>query len=154
MDKVTKDRIALLHPRIRDVVTQTLEKLSTELPKNIDVRITQALRTFSEQDNLFNKGRSAPGPKVTNARGGESIHNYGLAFDYVLFIDGKISWEVDAAWKKVAAAFKAEGFTWGGEWKSIKDYPHLERTFGYSWQQLLEKYKRKDFIAGTQYVNL
>lgn len=154
MDKVTKERITLLHPKIRDVVTRTLEKLETELPTNIDIRITQALRTFTEQDALFNKGRSTPGPKVTNARGGESIHNYGLAFDFVLLIDGKVSWEVDANWKKVATTFKAEGFTWGGEWKSIKDYPHLERTFGYSWQQLLDKYKRKDFIAGTQYVNL
>ena len=154
MDKVTLDRIAFLHPHIRDTVIQTLQKLEQELPINVQVRITQGLRTFAEQDNLFKKGRSAPGPKVTNASAGQSIHNYGLAFDYVLLIDGKVSWEVDKNWKKVASAFKAEGFSWGGEWKSLKDYPHLERTFGYTWQQLLEKYRDKDFIPGTQYVNL
>lgn len=154
MDKVTIDRIDLLHPRIRGLVEQTLTKLKVSLPGGVDVRITQGLRTFSEQDNLFKKGRSAPGPKVTNAKGGESIHNYGLAFDFVLMIDGKVSWEVDQNWKKVAQAFKDQGFTWGGEWKSIKDYPHLEITFGHTWQQLLDKYRKKDFIAGTQYVNL
>lgn len=152
LDKVTLDRIALLHPRIRDLVRDTLSEL--KLPQNVQVRITQGLRTFSEQEKLFAQGRTTPGSKVTNARGGESIHNYGLAFDYVLLVNGKVSWTVDDSWKEVAATFKSKGFSWGGEWKSIKDYPHLEITYGYSWRQLLDKYNKKDFIAGTQYVNL
>ncbi|SEW21499.1 peptidoglycan L-alanyl-D-glutamate endopeptidase CwlK [Chitinophaga sp. YR573] len=152
MEKLTLERIETLHPRVRSQVKEILEEL--ELPDNVQVRITQALRTFKEQDGLFAQGRTKPGSKVTNAAGGESIHNYGLAFDYALLIDTKISWKVDENWKKVAQAFKAKGWTWGGEWKSIKDYPHLENTFGYTWQKLLEKYKKGDFIKGTQYVNL
>jgi len=152
MDKITQARAALLHPAIREVVLDTLNSL--KMPPGIEVRITQSLRTFSEQDKLFAQGRSAPGQKVTNARGGESLHNYGLAFDYVLIINGEVSWNVDSNWTKVAETFKKQGFSWGGEWKSIKDYPHLEKTFGYSWQQLLSKYRKGEFIEGTQYVRL
>lgn len=154
MDKITKDRIAFLHPKIRDQVEQALLKIEAELPSGIQVRITQGLRTFAEQEALFSKGRTVPGKRVTNATGGQSIHNYGLALDFVLLVDGKVSWTVDENWRKVAEAFKAQGFSWGGEWKSLKDYPHLEKTFGHTWQQLLEKYQRKDFIEGTQYVKL
>jgi len=152
MDKITQARAALLHPAIREVVLDTLNSL--KMPPGIEVRITQSLRTFSEQDKLFAQGRSAPGQKVTNARGGESLHNYGLAFDYVLIVNGEVSWKVDSNWTKVAEAFKKQGFSWGGEWKSIKDFPHLEKTYGYSWQQLLSKYRKGEFIEGTQYVRL
>ncbi|NLR60688.1 M15 family metallopeptidase [Chitinophaga polysaccharea] len=152
MDKLTLARAQLLHPIIRDTVISTLEGL--KLPPGVQVRITQSLRTFAEQDKLYAQGRSAPGQKVTNARGGESLHNFGLAFDFVLLINGQVSWTVDENWKKVAAVFKEQGFSWGGEWKSIKDYPHLEKSFGYSWQQLLDKYRKGEFISGTQYVRL
>ena len=152
MDKLTLARAQLLHPMIRDAVIAILEDL--KLPQGVQVRITQSLRTFAEQDKLYAQGRSAPGQKVTNARAGESLHNFGLAFDFVLLVNGQVSWTVDENWKKVAASFKEQGFSWGGEWKSIKDYPHLEKSFGYSWQQLLEKYRKGELISGTQYVRL
>ena len=119
MDKLTLARAQLLHPMIRDAVIAILEDL--KLPQGVQVRITQSLRTFAEQDKLYAQGRSAPGQKVTNARAGESLHNFGLAFDFVLLVNGQVSWTVDENWKKVAAAFKEQGFSWGGEWKSIKD---------------------------------
>lgn len=152
MDKITQARADLLHPAIRQIVSNTLNNL--KFPTGVEVRITQSLRTFSEQDKLFALGRTAPGQKVTNASAGQSLHNYGLAFDFVLMVNGEVSWNVDKTWKMVAEAFKKQGFTWGGEWKSIKDYPHLEKTFGYTWQQLLAKYHKGEFIEGTQYVKL
>ena len=57
------------------------------------------LRTFEDQDKLYAQGRTKPGQIVTNARGGDSLHNYGLAADYVL--DGQVekpgiqwSWDI------------------------------------------------------------
>lgn len=152
MDAITKTRIATLHPLVRKEVEDTLN--SIVLSEGTTIRVTQALRTFAEQDALYAQGRTKPGSKVTNATGGQSIHNYGLAFDYVLMKDGVADWTVNADWKKVAATFKAKGWEWGGDWKSLKDYPHLEKTFGQTWKTLLAKYKAKDFITDIQYVKI
>jgi peptidoglycan L-alanyl-D-glutamate endopeptidase CwlK len=84
-------------------------------------------------------------PKVTNSRGGFSFHNYGLAIDIVLIVDGKsASWEIKkdfdgdgkADWMEVVAIFKSFGWEWGGDWK-FYDAPHFQKTLGYSVRQLL-----------------
>jgi peptidoglycan L-alanyl-D-glutamate endopeptidase CwlK len=154
LDKITLDRIESLHPKIRNEVKETLDLIQEGLIKGKYIRIAQALRTFSEQDALYQQGRTKPGKVVTNAAAGQSIHNYGLAFDYLFIIDNHASWEVDNDWKKVASIFQEKGWIWGGLWKSIKDYPHLEKTFNYTWQQLLDKYNKKDFIVGTKYIDI
>ncbi|WP_051424674.1 M15 family metallopeptidase [Paenibacillus graminis] len=102
--------------------------------------ITQGLRTIAKQDALYAQGRTKPGPIVTNARGGHSYHNYGLAIDFALLQpDGRnVSWDMNrdgngdrvADWKGVVQQAKALGFEWGGDWTSIKDYPHFQMTFG------------------------
>jgi len=75
---------------------------------------------------------------VTNARGGYSNHNFGLAVDYFLVSDdgSKALWTVNNKWKRVAAIGKELGFSWGGDWSSFRDYPHLEMTGGLSTAQL------------------
>src|SRR5258707_663519 len=62
------------------------------------IMITQGLRTWDEQDELYAKGRTAPpvGKQyiVTMAKGGESYHNFGLAFDIVVLdAAGKSDWD-------------------------------------------------------------
>jgi peptidoglycan L-alanyl-D-glutamate endopeptidase CwlK len=106
---------------------------------------------------------------VTKARGGQSIHNYGLALDIVLIkdtnSDGRVdtaSWETNvdfdkdgkADWIEVVNILKANGWEWGGDWRSFKDKPHFEKRFGYTWKQLLNKYNTRDFIPGTEYINI
>ena len=59
-----------------------------------------------------------------------------------------------ADWTEVVEVFKKYGWEWGGNWSSIKDYPHFQKTFGYTWQKLLDKYNKSDFISGTKYVNI
>ena len=95
IDKITEERIKLLHPSVRDEVKILIDKINTcVLTGSAKVRIAQGFRTFAEQDALYAQGRTKPGAKVTNAKGGQSIHNYGLAVDIVLIIDGKIaSWD-------------------------------------------------------------
>jgi hypothetical protein len=73
-----------------------------------------------------------------------------------------LSWDVNydfdkdgvKDWQKVVTAFKALGYTWGGDFRSITDNPHLEKNFGHNWKDLLTKYNNKDFIPGTNYVRL
>jgi len=103
------------------------------------------------------------GNKVTNAKGGQSYHNYGVAIDFVLIIDGKdASWDINkdwdddqvADWIEVVKIFKAAGWEWGGNWTSLKDYPHFQKTFGNSISDLIKKYKQGYFLPDSTYVNL
>ena len=140
IDKSTQERIKLLHPALRDEVTKLVEEANKRLTSHSHVRIIQGLRTIEEQNGLYAQGRTKPGPIVTNAKGGSSYHNYGLAIDFCLIIDNKeVSWSVSkdydgdgmADWMEVVKVFKDAGWTWGGDFKSIKDMPHFEKTFSF-----------------------
>lgn len=106
----------------------------------IPIVVTQGLRTFAEQNALYEQGRTKPGSIVTNARGGYSNHNFGVAIDFALLTnEGKsVSWDTKldgnrngkADWNEVVTLAKALGFTWGGDWKTFLDLPHFEMTFG------------------------
>jgi peptidoglycan L-alanyl-D-glutamate endopeptidase CwlK len=160
-DKITLERANRLHPMIRQEVVALLEAAEQLLPYNCAIRMVQGLRTFEEQAILYAKGRTAPGRKVTNAKPGASFHQYGLAFDYALLydLDGngnfeKLSWSVNEDWKTVAILFEDNGYTWGGRWSKFVDAPHIEKTFGYTWRELLALHKQKKFIPGTTYIDL
>jgi peptidoglycan L-alanyl-D-glutamate endopeptidase CwlK len=164
IDKVTKERIKLAHPKLRDELETLIEKINKDiLTGNAKVRITYTLRTFAEQDELYAQGRTKPGKKVTNAKGGDSFHNYGLAVDIVLIINGAIaSWDTkkdfdkdqQADWMEVVKAFKDAGWAWGGDWRTFKDMPHFEKTFGNTISALKRKHQNKQFITGTKYVRI
>lgn len=136
MDKYSKARIELLHPSVRCEVTNIINECEKALTGRAKVRITQGLRTDAEQTALYAQGRTAPGKIVTNAKAGQSIHNYGFAVDICLIIDGvtaswdtKTDWDGDkkADWMEVVEIFKKHGWEWGGDWKSFKDMPHFEK---------------------------
>jgi peptidoglycan LD-endopeptidase CwlK len=156
MDTTTIDKISKLHPSVRAEVKKIIEECDKALTGKAKVRITQGLRTFKEQDGLYNLGRTVANsvgktPKkplgniVTNAKGGKSIHNYGFAVDICLIIDGKVAswdtakdWDNDriADWYECVKIFIKNGWEWGGNWKKFKDLPHFDkRGFG-SWQSL------------------
>lgn len=145
-DPVSERRIATLHPKIAGEVLMLFNKANNELlTGNAKARVTCGFRTVVEQNLLYNQGRTMPGKIVTNAKGGESIHNYGLAFDFCLIVDKKhASWEwlrdfdgdKVADWMEFVNLFKAHGYEWGGDWKSFKDRPHLQKTFGKSVSEL------------------
>lgn len=157
MDQPTKNRIDLLHPARREEVERLVNEANSKLTSHSEIRIVQGYRTFEEQHQLFLQR-----PRVTKADAGQSLHNYGLAIDFCLLIDGKeISWDLKkdwdgdkiADWMEVVKVFRDAGWEWGGTWK-FTDNPHLQKTGGYTWQQLLVKHNAKDFISGTNYVNL
>ncbi|HBP63642.1 MAG TPA: cell wall biogenesis protein [Desulfosporosinus sp.] len=103
---------------------------------NLDIMINVAFRSWDDQDKLYAAGRTMPGAIVTNARGGESYHNWGLAFDASPIINGKLS-DDTAAFKKMGKLGEQLGLEWGGSFKSIVDLPHFQVTFGLSNEDLL-----------------
>jgi len=153
-DKTSLDRLNKLHPDVRQSAIDAYTEACSETPVGVHPFITETERTFQRSDDLYAQGRTKPGSIVTNAKGGDSLHNYNLAIDFVNQVNGKASWNVDANWMKVVEIFKNHGWKWGGDFKSIKDYPHFEKTMGLTLSQIKAKYKAKDFISGTNYINL
>lgn len=152
-DNITLDRINKMHPKVRDEVREQYLTINTALPHGVRLRFSATHRTNSEQDALYRQR-----PKVTNAKGGQSIHNYGLAFDIVILYDRDgngtfetASWALDSNWMRVVNFFKSRGWTWGGDWTSFKDYPHFEKTFGETWRTLQRKKKFRDPDTGVEY---
>lgn len=121
-DPLTAQRIAQLHPVIRAKVADFILEAQK---RGIYLRVFSGLRTFDQQARLYAQGRTAPGTIVTNAKPGESWHNYGLAFDVVEMEGGRALWS-NPRWKQIGALGKNFGFEWGGDWKSFDDKPHFE----------------------------
>lgn len=120
------------------VKESALELIKRAYKEGIYVQISSGFRSFADQNVLYAQGRTKSGNVVTNARGGYSNHNFGLAIDYFLVSDdgSKALWTVNDKWRRVAAIGKELGFSWGGDWKSFPDYPHLEMIGGLSTAQL------------------
>jgi peptidoglycan L-alanyl-D-glutamate endopeptidase CwlK len=165
MDNITKERIKLLHPVVRNEVQEAVTHINTNLlGKNVRLRLAYTLRTIEEQNLLYAQGRTKPGKIVTNAKGGQSVHNYGLAFDIVILLDKNgdgnfetASWDTKADndnngltdWTIIARYLKSTGWSWGGDWKSFPDYPHFEKTFGHNWRSLQALYNSGNVITET-----
>ncbi len=94
--------------------------------------ITSGYRSPEEQTKLYAQGRTAPGKKVTNAKAGESLHNYGVAFDVAFMVDGKPSWDNKHPWQLLGETGEALGLSWGGRWTALVDRPHFEELNGYT----------------------
>lgn len=156
METKSIERLHLLHPICRDKALLAYNEAVKATPVGVHPFIDQTYRTFDESDKLYAQGRTTPGEIVSNAKGGQSWHNYGLALDFHLQINGKDVWdENNASWKVVVNIFKQHGFTWGGDFAgNFKDYPHLEYKHGYTLAQVQELHSKGDFINATTYLNL
>ena len=103
--------------RVRQVIV--------EMRKQADWKIICGIRTYDEQDALYNKR-----PRVTRARGGQSMHNFGLAADFCLFEDGKDIWSPSEGPKSIyaplAEATRQAGLVWGGGFRTIYDPGHIQ----------------------------
>lgn len=106
-----------LQPAFRAKVVQFLSACKAA---GIDILVTCTTRTMDEQARLYAQGRTIPGHIVTNAKPGQSAHNYGLAVDIVPLVDGKPDWAFNAAhpslvWAKVGRLGKLAGMDWLGD---------------------------------------
>jgi len=126
-----------VHPLLADKVAYMIDYCKRH--HGLTVIITQGLRTIEQQDALYAQGRTIPGNIVTNAKGGTSYHNYGLAVDFAVKVAGKVSWDakVDSNeangpdYDEVGKVGEGFGLEWGGRWPN-PDRPHLQMTFGLS----------------------
>ena len=160
LDKITLSRIETLHPKLRLEAKDIYIQICRCLTGKAQVRFTQTFRSIAEQHALYAQGRTAPGQIVTWAEGGRSYHNYGLAVDICLLVDGKtISWDTLkdydgdglADWMECVKVFETYGWEWGGRWtKGKTDMPHFQKTFGKTTTWLAEQVKK----TGRVYVEL
>jgi peptidoglycan L-alanyl-D-glutamate endopeptidase CwlK len=147
-DAVSEAKILTLHPKIRDKAREFLVKAEKAGYK---LRITSGLRTYAEQNALYAKGRTTAGSIVTNAKGGQSNHNFGTAFDVVPIVNGKADWN-SKDWDKIGEIGKSIGFAWGGDFRNFSDKPHFEMQFGLTLAQLRKKYESGD--KQGEYINI
>lgn len=168
-DLISIPRVELLHPKLRAEAKQIITDAENKFPSNMAIRVVQGLRTWAEQDALYAQGRTKPGPIVTKAKGGSSFHNIGLALDFAIVMDKdgngsfeELSWDTvkDADkdgmpdWNEVVTSFESKNWEWGGKWRTFKDLPHVQKTFGLTIAQCRERYIAGNFIPGTKYINI
>jgi peptidoglycan L-alanyl-D-glutamate endopeptidase CwlK len=135
VDERSEKNIATLLPPVQPIA-RALVRAAAQA--GITIKVISGTRTYAEQDALYAKGRTAPGPKVTNARGGYSNHNFGIAFDIGIF-EGNSYIPESPLYRKVGQLGKLLGLLWGGDWTSFKDEPHFEyNPHGYSLADLRE----------------
>ena len=108
------------------------------------IGIGECLRSVSEQNELYAKGRTKPGRIVTHAKGTDygSMHQWGIAFDFYRN-DGKGAYNASGDFfHKVGKIGTGLGLEWGGNWKNIKDMPHFQLPdWGSTPAKLRQKYK-------------
>jgi peptidoglycan L-alanyl-D-glutamate endopeptidase CwlK len=119
-----------------ETLTPGLRLVLEEAIKIYDFSVIQGHRSHEEQARLYAKGRTTPGPRVTNARPGQSNHNISPspAVDVAPYIAGTVAWDRTKEFYYLAGLImgiaKEFGVSlrWGGRWKSIVDLPHFEEV--------------------------
>ena len=122
VDPRSEKAIATLQPEVQPMARALVQKAAAA---GIRIKILSGLRTYAEQDALYAQGRTAPGKVVTNARGGQSNHNFGIAFDVGVF-EGNTYLDESPKYKAVGVLGEELGLEWGGNWKTIVDQPHFQ----------------------------
>ena len=99
--------------------------------EGIELLITSTYRDIESQNALYAQGRTEPGRVVTNAKGGQSFHNYRCAVDVVPLVNGKPDWDgTHPIWVKIGNYGKLAGLEWAGEWTRFKELAHFQYTGG------------------------
>lgn len=121
------------------VVQAKAEKMiAAARAEDIDLIVTSTYRDHASQNALYAQGRTKPGKVVTNAKGGQSWHQFRVAFDVVPVRAGKAIWNDTALWKRIGAIGKKFGLEWAGDWKTFKEYPHFQYRGGLTMRELAQ----------------
>ena len=125
---VNSQNIEDLHPKLQRLCNEFLSKCKEQ---EIEILITSTYRDIESQDALYAKGRTLKGQKVTSSKGGQSFHNWHVAFDFVPIKDGKAQWNDIELFHKCGQIGESVGLEWGGRFKRFKDLPHFQYTKGH-----------------------
>jgi len=108
--------------------------------EGIELLVTSTYRDHASQAALYAQGRTIPGNIVTNARPGQSYHNWRVALDVVPIRAGKPVWGTTGVdgqlWGRVGAIGESCGLEWAGRWKSFREFAHFQYTGGLKLSQL------------------
>jgi len=128
---INSRKIEDLHPI---VAAKCRDFLARCRAAGVDVLVTSTYRDLESQAALYAQGRTAPGKRVTNARPGESWHNWRVAFDVVPLRLGKPVWGTTGKdgelWEQVGRIGEACGLEWAGRWRSFREFAHFQFTGG------------------------
>lgn len=146
---INSRKITDLHPKVAVMAAEFVQQCAAV---GIDVIITSTYRDNEAQAALYAQGRTAPGKKITNARPGQSWHNWKLAFDFVPLRYGKPVWGTAGngidenpadddkddleLWLRCAMIAESIGLEWAGRWKSFKEFAHCQYTGGLTLEDL------------------
>ena len=122
LDRRSETNIATLKSWVQPVARQFIQALRG---RGIDARVISGTRSYDEQNALYAQGRTTPGRIVTNARGGYSNHNFGIAFDIGIFDNGRYLPQ-SPLYAEAGPIGKSFGLSWGGDWVSFRDEPHYQ----------------------------
>lgn len=123
-DARSEANIRTLIIEVQALCRQSLARIRTKF----DARIISGTRTYAEQTAIYRQGRFGnAGPVVSNAKAGQSWHNFGRAWDIGIFEGGKYLGD-GAQYGQAAALGKIPGVEWGGDWNKFKDKPHYQVT--------------------------
>lgn len=128
-----------LHTKVTAMASEFINRCKAE---GIDVLITSTYRDAESQNELYAQGRTKPGKKITNAKAGQSYHNWRVAFDFVPIINGKAQWNDAELFTKCGEIAEDVGLEWAGRWVKFKELAHCQYTGGL---------KLADFQAGKTF---
>lgn len=143
-DPGTDQKLSLVFPDIAERWKKVRQSIWDE--HGLQIRVTEAYRSYAEQWALYGIGRKKspsgvwtvvdPKKIVTNARGGESFHQFALALDSCFIGDDPFLEKMpevlsEQLWTAYGKLCESNGLEWGGDWKSkFKDRPHCQLTYG------------------------
>lgn len=125
-----------LNPKVAAMCSEFINRCKKQ---DIDVIITSTYRDAASQNELYAQGRTKPGKKVTNAKAGQSYHNWRVAFDFVPLVNGKAQWNDAKLFTKCGEIAESVGLEWAGRWTKFREMAHCQYTGGL---------KLADFQAG------
>jgi hypothetical protein len=147
-DRVTQINQAMLARVAPQLQVKVRAFMAAAAADGKGLQVVQSLRTITEQNALFAQGRTKPGKVVTDARGGQSLHNFGCAIDMaVLDASGNIAKDARGEWDDSQYPpfhewAAAAGLEWGGAWSHFKDMPHVQWTNGMTLAQIQGLYRQ------------
>lgn len=124
---INSRKIEDLHPKVAEMCRAFIQKCDEQ---GIDILITSTYRDAESQDALYAQGRTKPGKIVTNAKAGQSFHNWRVAFDFVQLLYGKPAWNDTALFTKCGELAESVGLEWAGRWVRFRELAHCQYTGG------------------------
>ena len=99
--------------------------------EGIDLLVTSTYRDNESQQALYEQGRTTAGKVVTNAKAGDSWHNWRCAVDVVPIVNGKPNWDgLHPVWDQIGKLGEQAGLEWAGRWRTFKELAHFQYTGG------------------------